>query len=128
MSASPEIAAAFEAWKLAELASHYAAPCPDEVMTSLVNIESDAFDALQAMPPANADDMLLKLFPILVREFEPQMGEPPLRLSQSRAYNYDAAFIASLNAQIGTANPVLAAAIAEPHYSATREAARRRAA
>jgi hypothetical protein len=114
MTASPQMLAAFEAWKLAELASHYAAPCPDEVMEHLVELAGTAFDALQAAPAANADDMLLKLFPLVIRDMEPAKGEPPMRPMASRSYSYPDAFYARLIADLGTVSPHLRAAIASP--------------
>lgn len=123
MTASPEILAAFEAWKVAELAAHYAAPCPDEVMNALVERIGDAFDVLQALPPTSADDMLLKLFPFIIRDFEPSKGRPPLRPEQSRAYTYSDDFISRLIAQLAAASPAIGAAMAEPHPSSIRGAA-----
>jgi hypothetical protein len=114
MSPSPETLAAFEAWKMSELAAHYAAPCPDDLMEYLVDAESSAFDALQAAPVASADDMLLKLFPLLLRDMEPASGEPPFRPSLSRSYTYDAPFYERLIADLGTTSPALRAAMAEP--------------
>ncbi|WP_335308995.1 hypothetical protein [Sphingomonas phyllosphaerae] len=109
--------AAFQAWKLAELAMHYASPCPDEIMDHLVQQTYVTFDALQATPAENADDVLLKLYPIMLREFEPKKGEPPLRLSGSSSYEYDEAFRDRLNADLCGVSAQIAAAAAEvnPH-------------
>lgn len=96
MNASPETVAAFEAWKLAELATYYADPCPDEVMDQLVDLSHAAFNALQSAPAVTADDMILKIFPIVLAEFEPRLGEPPLRFSVTDQPNYDDAFCARL--------------------------------
>lgn len=123
MSASPHILAAFETWKLAELAAIYAAPCPDAVMNSLVDRSYDAFDTLQGLPPGSADDMLLKLFPLLIRDFEPSEGRPPLRPEQSRAYSYDEEFVARLISQLSDTSPAIAAAMAEPCPSERRRKA-----
>lgn len=114
---SPAIVAAFQNWKLAELAAMYAAPCPGEVMDQLVQIEGGFFEALQALPVTSPDDMLLKLFPILIREFEPKAGEHPLRPSSSNMYNYDADFLARLIADLGNASPILRSAmeVENPH-------------
>lgn len=114
MTASPQTLAAFESWKLAELASHYAAPCPDEVMGHLVELAGDAFDALQAAPAENADDMLLKLFPIVIRDMEPGRGQPPMRPMGSRSYSYPDAFYERLIADLGSVSTPLRAAIASP--------------
>lgn len=123
MTASPQTLAAFEAWKLAELASHYAAPCPDEVMDHLVGLAGDAFDALQAAPVENADDMLLKLFPIVIRDMEPSRGQPPMRPMESRSYGYDDAFYERLIADLGSVSPHLGAAIASPAGASAGSAA-----
>lgn len=122
MTASPQTLAAFEAWKLAELASHYAVPCPDDVMEHLTGLASDAFDALQVAPAANADDMLLKLFPLLLRDMEPLTGEPPMRPAASRSYNYPPAFYERLTADLGLVSLQLRAAIETPHRSSERAA------
>lgn len=114
MTASPEMLAAFEAWKLAELASHYAAPCPDEVMNHLVDLAGDAFDALQAAPAETADDMLLKLFPLVIRDMEPRKGQPPMRPMASRSYSYPDAFYDRLIADLGAVSAPLRAAMASP--------------
>lgn len=115
MNATPETLAAFEAWKNSELASHYASPCPDDVMTHLTTREGDAFDQLQLAPAACAEDVLLKLFPILLREFEPGLGEDPMRPGRSRSCSYDDAFYDRLIADIGAVSPVLLAAMQSPH-------------
>ena len=120
MAATPEIARAFEAWKLAELACHYAEPCPDEVMDNLVSIQSEAFKALQALEPGNGDDMLFKLFPVLMREFEPKMGDGPFWPTESSSYDYGDSFFAQLRQDLGRVSPTLGAAIAEPHPSRGR--------
>lgn len=117
MTASPQTLAAFETWKLAELAAHYAAPCPDEVMDHLVGLAGDAFDALQAAPAANADDMLLKLFPLVIRDMEPLRGEPPMRPMASRSYSYPDAFYDRLIADLGSVSIQLRSAIESPAAS-----------
>jgi hypothetical protein len=118
---SPEIAAAFEKWKLSELAAHYAAPCPDEVMNCLAAWTGETFEALSALEPQSADDMLLKLFPVLLREFEPKVGEPMLKLSQSNSYVYHDVFITRVNQDLARLSPTLAKAMAEPDPYAERE-------
>lgn len=112
MTASAPMVVAFDAWKLAELAMHYAAPCPDAVMDHLNEHAGAAFSALQAMPPENADDMLLKLYAVMLREFEPRRGEPPMRLSTSRSYEYDEAFYERLNADFASVSGEIASAAA----------------
>lgn len=120
MSASPAVLAAFREWKLAELATHYATPCPDALMDSLTDKENEAFHALQSITPTSADDMVLKLFPLILRDMEPKTGQPPLRPSQSRSYCYDDAFIERLCDQLGIVSSELREAIAEPHQSMMR--------
>ena len=73
MSASPEVAARFDDWRRAYLVAHYAAPCPETVMNALVEEEYERKGRLSDQPAANADDMLLKLFPIILAEFEPRL-------------------------------------------------------
>lgn len=114
MTASAQTLAAFEAWKLAELASHYAAPCPDEVMDHLVEQAGNAFDALQAAPASSADDVLLKLFPLIIRDMEPLKGQPPMRPMASRSYSYPDAFYDRLIGDLGSVSAPLRAAIASP--------------
>lgn len=123
MTASATMMAAFEAWKLSELAMHYAAPCPDDVMDHLVTSSEAAFQVLQAVPPASADDMLLKLYPILLREFEPHRGDPPLRLSKSSCREYEHAFREQLNIDLAATSSQIAAAAAEPNARPERNVA-----
>lgn len=120
MTATPEIQSAFKRWAMAELACHYAAPCPDEVMDGLTGAVSDAFDALQGMPPTSGDDMLLKLYPLLLREFEPGAGDPPLRLRA--CYEYDEAFMQRLRDDLSGRSDALREVMDEPHPSARRAA------
>lgn len=123
MSATPEIANAFKRWAMAELACHYAAPCPDAVMDRLTDAQAEALESLQAMPPASADDILLKLYPLLLREFEPRIGEPPLRLRDSSAYGYDDAFMQRLRDDLCGVSEALREVMDEPHPSVRRAAA-----
>lgn len=118
MSASLQMVTAFEAWKVAELAAYYASPCPDEVMNALCSISSVAFDRLQETPVTSADDMLLKMFPLMLREFEPMRGQAPLRPVQSTSYNYDRAFVDRLCDELAKLSPALADAIAQPPKAA----------
>jgi hypothetical protein len=114
MSASPEIVAAFEAWKLAELAMYYATPCPDEVMDRLGESASDTFATLMVLPAKTAEDGLLKAFPLILREFEPRLGEPPMRPGPARSYNYSPEFLDKLATDLGDASPILRAALGAP--------------
>jgi hypothetical protein len=123
MSAASATQAAFVRWRDAELAAHYAAPCPDEVMNQLVDIESESFDALQALPVTTPEDMLLKLFPILLREMEPAANEHPLKPGESRAYGYDRMFYERLTADLREASPAIRAAIDAPNPYECREKA-----
>ncbi|TCP36530.1 hypothetical protein [Sphingomonas sp. BK235] len=117
MSASPAVAAAFQDWKLAEVAVHYSCPCPDEIMDQLTDRAGVLYEHLQALTPANADDVVLQLYPILVREFEPKRGEPPLLLSTSSTHNYEPVFITRLCRQIAAVCPAIADAMSVPHQS-----------
>ena len=78
MSASPAVAMAFDAWMLAALAVNYAKPCPDDLMNALVDQEYAAMARLATAPAATCDDLVLKLFPVLLAEFEPNGGDHPL--------------------------------------------------
>ena len=115
MSLTPSTVAAFETWKLAELAAHYAAPCPEEVMNDLVDRAGEKFDALMAMPVASANDLILKLFPLLLRDMEPRAGDPPLRPVASKSYAYEDAFYARLVADLAAVSTHLSDAIETPH-------------
>lgn len=78
MSVSPELLAAFEKWRLAELAGHFAQPCPDDVMDALVNHAVEAEMELGAVAPRSAEDLALQLFPLLLAIHEPKMGHAHL--------------------------------------------------
>ncbi len=78
MTASPEIVAAFNAWSVAELAAHFAAPCPNEVMDYLTDAAGERYQALAALPAANADDCLLKIMPLVLAEWPAAPGAAPL--------------------------------------------------
>jgi hypothetical protein len=123
MSASPEVLVAFENWKCSELAARYAEPCPQEVMEHLVDAESQLFDDLMDLPAANADDMLLKLYPVMLREFEPKRDAPPLRLGESRSYGYDTSFYEQLIEHLGAVSSPIAAASSVLPIAAGRQEA-----
>ena len=78
MTASPRMLACFADWQRAYLTAHYAAPCPDHLMNALVEQSTDRERALAECPATNADDLLLKLFPIILAEFEQARGDAPL--------------------------------------------------
>lgn len=119
--ASPEMLAAFEAWKLAELASHYTSPCPDEVMDALVEQAGEKLEALHAAPVQSADDLLLKLFPSLVALFEPPAGAAPLCPAVGEYHgSYIADGHAAMMRDIGRLIPALAEAMAVPHPNTAR--------
>jgi hypothetical protein len=123
MTVSPQILAAFDNWKCSELATLYASPCPEDLMQHLADAESQAFDDLMALPAANADDMLLKLYPIMLREMEPRADDPPLRLGESRSYTYDASFYAQLIEHLGSVSgPIAAASCVLPIAAGRQEA------
>jgi hypothetical protein len=114
MSASPAIEAAFRAWCLAELASHYAQPCPDDVMNYLVNEHCTHGESLAAQPAGNLEDLLLKLYPLLLANFEPQTarGDHPLVLSLYGGGNGDDKLIQSVMADLVRLVPAIAEATA----------------
>lgn len=114
MNANAQIRAAFEAWKAAEIAAYYAAPCSDEHMEQMVDVAGRAFDALQACPVLTADDMLLKLFPLLIRDMEPPTGKPPMRPTDSRSYSYPPSFYERLVADLAAVAPQIGDAMGHP--------------
>lgn len=122
MSPSPEMAKAFKAWQMAELATHYAIPCPDSVMDALVNDASDRLDALNRTPPATADDLVLKLFPLLLWVFEPKPGDPPLypMITEAVGTNIVDGYRAMIR-DIGRVSPLVAMAMQAPHRLAQDE-------
>lgn len=116
MSASPEFVAAFDRWRLAVAASHFATPCPDEIMDQLVSLEGDACGALLQLQPQSADELLLKLFPLLLQDNEPRRGEPPLKPQMT---NDDTvithAVFDDVIRDLQRLSPSIAAAIGIPH-------------
>ncbi len=114
MTASAPILAAFAAWKDAEHIVFLAEPCDDDVMDRLTDFSAVAFHDLQAIPAESAADMLLKLFPILLRVFEPAKDAPPLRPGYSAWCGYEPAFFDALNSEISRLSPQLLEAINLP--------------
>lgn len=115
MTASPEMLGAFEAWRLAELASHYASPCPDDVMSALVDQSGDRLADLNAQPATNADDFLLQVFPLLLWVFEPQRGSAPMRpeLPDNSGTAIAEGYQVMIS-NIGRISPTIAAAMTAP--------------
>ena len=115
------VAAAFAAWMHAEAASHYASGCPDEVMSALVDTTGDRVRAIAALPSADTEDALLKAFMLLVIEFEPRRGDPPLtpKLPEP-ASAWPEAILPGLLADLARLSPPIAEALAMKHYSEVR--------
>lgn len=86
MSASPEIAAAFQQWRAAALAAYHAcADLPDTAdvdndhkTMALIDAEDAAARHLATIPGQTMADILLKLLPLALIEHGPAMGAPPL--------------------------------------------------
>lgn len=115
MSATPEIADAFRGWKFAELASHYAQPCPDEVMNKLVDDTYDRLGHLASLPAVSADDLLLKLFPIVLAYFEPKVDDPPLLPVFDQGEGERDGLCQSIIEDFCRLSPDVARAMAAPH-------------
>jgi hypothetical protein len=120
MNASPPIATLFAAWAHSELAAHYAQPCPDALMDHLTNRISLTKEALASAPARVPGDIALKMFPVILYEYEPKIGEAPLVPNPESAHSIDEGLIASILADIRQFFPEVAALIDTPHYSATR--------
>ncbi|MFV0623760.1 hypothetical protein ACBY01_07095 [Sphingomonas sp. ac-8] len=117
MTISAAIAERFDAWRLAQLACHYAQPCPDEVMSALVASEGKMFGRLVNTPSLTADDLVLKLLPLALIEHGGMIGNPPLAPVVERdpgtQYQEDDIW-ESLIRDMAAVSPTLAAAMAPP--------------
>jgi hypothetical protein len=121
MNASPEIAATFKAWSLAELASHYAEGCPDEVMDRLTGEAMALPKALAALPAASADDLLLKVFPLLMASYEAHGSRPPLLPHYDYMGNGSEELLSAVTEDMRRLCPEIAEAMAVPHRDAFRQ-------
>jgi len=102
--------AAFNRWQLAEAASWFAAPCPDHLMDALVHETSLAHAALVAIVPTSADDLLLKIYPSLLEEYEPSAN--PLALAPAVDWTEAArATVTRLMSDLVAISPPIAAAV-----------------
>lgn len=117
MTACPPISKAFTVWAFAELAVHYAQPCPDDVMDQLVNVADDRLGVLAAMPANSADDIILKLFPLIIDYFEPKAGDPPMRPAFDEGENASTAdrLVQSIVADLSRLSPEISRAMAAPY-------------
>ena len=110
-----QVSEAFRAWALSELAMHYAQPCPDAVMNQLCDDTSARAEALADLSAATADDLLLKLFPLLLANFEPEGGAPPMLLEPDAA-NGSSSLVRSVIADLQRICPMIAQLMAAPHF------------
>lgn len=69
---------AFMAWSASVLAAHQADGCPDDIMDGLVEASSLRYHELATMPAQTCCELVLKLFPLMLDQFEPEVGEDPL--------------------------------------------------
>jgi hypothetical protein len=124
MTASPEMLAAFHRWRLAELATHFAAGGPDEVMDALVDVLATEVRALANTPATSADDLVLKLLPLTLMVHEPPAGTPPLAPVQAvepgTDYNEDVLW-RSVIGDLPAVSAVVREAIATPHSSTAEQ-------
>lgn len=117
MTASPEIAKAFTRWARAELAAHYASPCPDEVMDALVERAGEEVGALSALPAATGTDVALKLFPFILAYYEPKVDDAPMLpvFSSGDGGEHHECLLASALDDLRRISPEAAQAMAAPH-------------
>ena len=124
MTASPEIAAAFKAWCLAELASHYAENCPDEVMDRLTDEAASLALPLASLPAASAHDLLLKVFPLLMASYEPHGASLPLLPHFDYMGNGSKELLEAVTEDLRRLCPEIAEAMAVPHRETFRQPGR----
>ena len=120
MSASPEIAAAFKAWFLAEAAAHYAENCPDQVMDRLTDQALALPEALAALPATSAHDLLLKVFPLLMASYGPHGDQPPLVPLYDYMGNGSKELLAAVTEDLRRLCPEVAQAMTVPHRDTFR--------
>lgn len=123
MTASTEMQAAFTTWSLAELAAHHAEPCPDEVMSALVENTSTALARLASSPAVTCEDLVLKLFPVFLADFEPKCREHPLVPNYDNgACPIDADGFAAILADFQRLVPAISGAMAPSSWRRARAA------
>lgn len=122
MSAAPAIEAAFLSWAHSELAGHYANMCPDEVMDHLVNRAWADLDLLGKLPAQSSDDLLLKIFPLLLATYEPKSGDMPM-VPTFGENNGDPELLKSVVQDLARLSPAIAKMMAAPHFNTERRAA-----
>lgn len=110
----------FFRWARCELASHYAQPCPDSVMDQLGDATSACLEQLAATPATSMSDVALKLFPMVLYEYEPAIGDQPLIPNPESGRHIDHGMIASVLADFGQHAPEIALLLNSPHYRALR--------
>lgn len=122
MNGSSEIADIFRDWYMSELASHYAEPCPDEVMDHLVDVTVSHAARLAAQPATNAADLLLKAFPLLLASYEPKSGDQPLVPVFGKS-NGSSKLLWSVVDDLRRVCPIIAEAMQAPNMNSERAAA-----
>lgn len=122
MNGSSEITDIFSDWFMSELASHYASPCPDEVMDHLVDVTWSHAARLAAQPATNAADLLLKVFPLLLASYEPKSGDQPL-LPVFGESNGSSTLLQSVVDDLHRLCPIIAEAMQAPNTNSERAAA-----
>lgn len=110
---------AFCQWKLAELASHFAAPCPDAVMDELTEMTFHRLEPLAEAVSVSAEDILLKVFPLLLAKYEPPLGAPPLVPHFDRGPAEHQMLLESAIEDMRKLCPAIASALDVPHRNQT---------
>lgn len=113
-TASP-VASAFERWANGEMSCHYAQPCPDELMNFLVDRIWADLEEMAAVPAANAEELLLKIFPLLLATYEPKKDEPPMLPSHGEGNNGSPGLLAAVIADLRRISPEIAQCLAVPN-------------
>ena len=116
MAISPSISARFCEWRASELAAHYASPCPDDVMNQLICQVEDAADRLAEHPATNIDELLVKLFPLVLANFRPAgHGAHPMVPASGDANGSDVLFESVLEDLKRLSPPIILETMAVPN-------------
>lgn len=122
MSIFDPVAHNFAVWARAELAAHYAAPCPDHIMVGLVDHADEAQKALCAAPALTCEHLVLKLFPIFLAVFEPKQDDHPLVPVFDEGYSADGADFAAIMADFERLVPAIRDAMSPANWTRERAA------
>lgn len=123
MTTLSPVAVLFRKWTLAEMAMRYAQPCPDEVMDNLNEMVSDIERQLAAAPAQSAEDVLYKLFPLVLANFESAAFAHPMVPAMSGGSNGLPVLLDSVVGELRDYAPGIAEAMALPNPFVDREAA-----